>query len=92
MKILTVKIKDDDWDVLADLVEDPEGWVNAAIAGKVNKSRKLMHGEWIPRLRHEGVAIPPDDASLEDEIKGHPHYKTRSQREEERRPIRGPAR
>ena len=62
---------------------DPEDWFVKALTGKINKCKKRMMREWIPRLRSKGFSIPPTDEELVDLILAQPKYKNRAEREVE---------
>lgn len=62
---------------------DPQDWFVQALTGKINKCKKRMMREWIPRLRAKGLSIPANDEELVDLILTQPDYKNRAEREAE---------
>lgn len=62
---------------------DPEDWFVKALEGKINKCKKRMMIEWIPRLRASDLSIPSDDTELIDLILAQDDYKNRTEREAE---------
>lgn len=62
---------------------DPQDWFVQALTGKINKCKKRMMQEWIPKLRAKGLSIPPTDGELVDLILVQPDYKNRAEREPE---------
>lgn len=60
---------------------NPENWFAERLTGKINKCKKRMMLEWIPKLRAKGLSIPADDVELVDLILSQPDYKNRTERE-----------
>ena len=63
---------------------DPEDWFVKALTGKINKCKKRMMKEWIPKLRSKGLSIPANDEELVDLILAQSDYKNRAEREPEK--------
>jgi len=62
---------------------DSEDWFVKALEGKINKCKKRMMREWIPKLRSKGLSIPANDEELVDLILAQSDYKNRAEREPE---------
>jgi len=60
---------------------DPEDWFVKALTGKINKCKKRMMREWIPKLRSKGLSIPPGEEELVGLILAQDDYKNRAERE-----------
>lgn len=62
---------------------DPQDWFVKALTGKIDKCKKRMMNQWIPRLRSKGISIPPTDEELVDLILSQPDYKNRAEKEKD---------
>ena len=78
-----MEISDTDKKCLKNDLLDPEDWFVKALSGKINKCKKRLMREWIPKLRSKGISIPPSDEELVDVILAQPDYKNRVKREPE---------
>lgn len=62
---------------------DPEDWFVKALTGKINRCKKRMILEWIPKLRAKGLSIPSTDEELVNLILAQDDYKNRGEKEPE---------
>ena len=64
-------------------IADIGDWIDKAIDGKVNNTRKRMVRGGIADLRKAGVTIPADDNALINTVVARPGYKNRAARDAE---------
>lgn len=86
-KKVNLELSDLDNKYLENDLLDVDDWFEQRKKGKINKCKKRMMREWIPKLRSKGLSIPPTDEELVDLILAQPDYKNRVEREPETEEI-----
>lgn len=83
MPTYTVTITQSQKDILDNDLLDIDDWIQKAVIGKINNSRKRMVREQVAILKADPAisTIPTDDDALVVEIKNHKDYKNRTARD-----------
>ena len=81
--IITINIPDEKRKCLEHVLDDIEGWANAALDGKADKGKERLVTEAIGVMRADPAidTIPANDSQLIAEYTTRPDYKNRKQRE-----------
>ena len=62
---------------------DIQAWLQDAINGKINNSKKRMFREWEPKLKQRYETLPTSDSAIIAKILAEPDYKDRVARDAE---------
>ena len=80
---INITISDKDVFYLENDLLDIQDWVEKAVIGKINQSKKRFLREWQTKLTVDSnvTSIPTDTAELINVVKARSDYKNRTQRE-----------
>ena len=83
MATYTVTTSAGDETALAHDITDPNAWIQAAVAGKINNCKKRLINEWRPIVfADDSVAtVPANDDDFIALVVARDDYKTRAERE-----------
>ena len=82
---ITVQISNEDVAYLENDLLDVDDWVQKAVVGKINNSKKRFIREWQQKLMADPdvTTIPANTADFISGVKARPDYKNRAQRDAE---------
>lgn len=81
--ITTVTLAPTEEDSMKNDLDDLPTWIEGAIRGKINNTRKRMVAQGIAALRTDGQTVPATDIDVINAFTAMPGYKDRAAREAE---------
>ena len=78
----TVTLTEDEETAMKNDLLDLPAWIEGAIRGKINNTRKRMVATGVNELRKAGLTVPASDTDVISTYAALPGYKNRQQREE----------
>ncbi len=78
---IIINISTEDENVLKNELLDIQAWVQGAVDGKINNTKKRMLREWMPKLQQRYLTLPTSESALIAKILAEPDYEDRVTRE-----------